>query len=117
MNFGPFFLFLDILKTMHWLTKSYAHHKILDDAHKEFSDKVDEFIESCIGVNNPKSFQSVAVAFEMPDQDEDIVIIFERTFDDLSTTLAKYANRPELESLVDDFNNLANKYIYLLKMR
>ncbi len=116
MNFGPFFIFLNTLKTMHWLTKSYAHHKILDEAHEEFSDKVDEFIESCIGVNDPKSFQSVSVAFEMPDSDEDIVLIFERAFDDLSTALAKYANRPELESLVDDFNNLANKFIYLLKM-
>ena len=34
MNFGPFFIFLNKLKTMHWLTKSYAHHKILDEAHE-----------------------------------------------------------------------------------
>lgn len=117
MNFSVFFLFLNTLKTMHWLTKSYAHHKILDEAYDDFSDKVDEFIESCIGVNNPKSFQNVTISFDMPDAEEDIVLLFERTFDDLSTTLAKYANRPELESLVDDFNNLANKYIYLLKMK
>ena len=52
----------------------------------------------------------------MPDTEEDIVLIFERAFDDLSTTLAKYANRPELESLVDDLNNIANKTIYLLRM-
>jgi DNA-binding ferritin-like protein len=116
MNFSSFFLFLNILKTLHWLTKSYAHHKVLDDAYTDFSDKIDEFIESCIGINNPKSFHSIAVNFEMPDTEEDIVLIFERAFDDLSTALAKYANRTELESIVDDFNNLANKYIYLLKM-
>lgn len=116
MNFSSFFLFLNIIKTLHWTTKSYTYHKILDEAYSDFSDKIDEFIESCIGINNPKSFQNIAITFEIPDREEDIVLIFERAFDDLSTSLAKYANRPELESLVDDFNNLANKYIYLLRM-
>ena len=36
MNFSAFFLFLNTLKTMHWLTKSYAHHKILDEAYNDF---------------------------------------------------------------------------------
>lgn len=116
MNFGEFFLFLNTIKTMHWVTKSHAHHKVLDEAYSDFSDKIDEFVESCIGVNNLKSFQNISISFEMPDTEEDIVLIFERAFDDLSTILAKYANRPELESLVDDLNNIANKTIYLLRM-
>lgn len=116
MNFGEFFLFLNTLKTMHWLTTSYSHHKILDEAYSDFSDKIDEFVESCIGVNNPKNYHNIAVSIEIPDKDEDIVFIFERAFDDLMTSISKYANRSELESLIDDLNNIANKTIYLLKM-
>lgn len=117
MNFGHFFIFLNYLKTLHWLTKSYSHHKVLDEAYSDFSDKIDEFVESCIGVNNPKSYDNITVSFEIPEEDEDIVFIFERAFDDLMTSISKYANRPELESLIDDMNNIANKTIYLLKMR
>jgi DNA-binding ferritin-like protein len=116
MNFGEFFLFLNTLKTMHWLTTSYSHHKILDEAYSDFSDKIDEFIESCIGANSPKTYHPVSISFEMPDGEDDIGFMFESAFNNLSTALAKYSNTSALDSLVDDFNNLANKYIYLLKM-
>lgn len=116
MDFSAFFLFLNSIKTFHWLTSSHAHHIVLDEAYNDFSDKIDEFVESCIGVNNPKSYHNIAVSFEIPEEEEDIVFIFERAFDDLMTSISKYANRPELESLIDDMNNIANKTIYLLKM-
>lgn len=116
MNFSIFLLFLNAIKTLHWIAKSHNIHVILDDVHKDFSEKIDEFIESCIGVNNVQSYEDVKIIFNIPEDEEDIVLIFERLFDDLSTVLGKYANRPELESLVDDFNNLANKYLYLLRM-
>jgi hypothetical protein len=102
---------------MHWMTKSYAHHKVLDEAHGDFSDKLDEFVESCIGANDVRKFQNVSIAFEMPDSDDDIVDIFDSAFNDLMTSLGKYANTPALESILDDLNNLANKTIYLLKMK
>lgn len=116
MNFGIFFLFLNSIKAMHWVTKSYAHHKVLDDAHSEFSDKIDEFVESCIGSNNVQKFQPVSVSFEIPEDEEEIVYRFQQICDELSTAIGKYANTPELESLVDDLNNIANKTIYLLRM-
>lgn len=116
MNFGIFFLFLNSIKTMHWITKSYAHHKVLDEAYEEFSDKIDEFVESFIGSNNIKKFQPISVAFEIPDDEEDIVYRFQLICDELSTNIRKYANSSELESLIDDLNNIANKTIYLLKM-
>lgn len=117
MNFGSIFIFLNLIKTMHWMTKSYAHHKVLDEAYSDFSDKLDEFVESCIGANDVKKFQNVSIAFEMPAGEDDIVDIFDSAFNDLLTSLGKYANTPALESLLDDLNNLANKTIYLLKMK
>lgn len=116
MNFSPFLLFLNALKSLHWASKNRSQHVVLDEAFEAFTEKIDEFIESCIGVNNVQSFEKLAISYEIPDGEEDIVFIFESLFDNLSTALGKYANRPELESLVDDFNNLANKYIYLLRM-
>lgn len=116
MDFSAFFLFLNSIKTFHWLSSSHAHHIVLDEAYNDFSDKIDEFVESCIGVNHPKSYYNITVSFEIPEEAEDIVFIFERAFDDLMTSISKYANRPELESLIDDMNNIANKTIYLLKM-
>lgn len=116
MNFSHFFLFLNTLKTLHWLTSSYAHHKILDEAYSDFSDKIDEFVESCIGANNPRKYENISIAFTMPEDEEDIVIMFERSFDEFLTRISKYANTSALESLIDDFNNIANKTSYLLKM-
>lgn len=116
MNFSPFFAFLNYLKTLHWLAKSYSHHKVLDEAYSDFSDKIDEFVESCIGINFPKNYEDTKVAFEMPDSDEEVSFLFESAFDNFMTAINKYANRPELDSLVDDLNNLANKTVYLLRM-
>lgn len=117
MNFASIFIFLNSIKTMHWLTKSYAHHKILDEAYDDFSDKLDEFVESCIGVNNVKKFQDISIAFEMPNEGDSTADIFEIAFNNLMTGIRKYANTPELESLIDDLNNIANKTIYLLGMK
>lgn len=116
MNFSAFFLFLNTIKTLHWITKSYAHHKVLDEAYNDFSDKIDEFVESCIGINAPKKYENIAINFEIPDSEDDIVFVFERAFDDLVTSINRYTNRTELESLIDDLNNIANKTIYLLRM-
>lgn len=117
MNFGPFFLFLNTIKSLHWITNSYAHHKVLDEAYTEFSDKIDEFVESCIGANNVKNFNiNFKFQLHIPDDEEDLRILFERAFDEFSTSINKYANTAALESLIDDFNNIANKTSYLLKM-
>lgn len=115
MTFAPFFLFLNQLKTLHWLTKSYAHHKILDDAYEDFSDKIDEFVESTLGMNNPASFKPVSIAFEMPE--DEISYLFESYYDSFVLSIRKYANTSALESLIDDFDNIANKTIYLLRMK
>lgn len=117
MNFGAIFIFLNMIKTMHWLTKSYAHHKILDELYDDFQDKLDEFVESCIGANNIKKFQNISIAFEIPDGADDIVDVFDSAFNELMTSLGKYTNTPALESILDDLNNLANKAIYLLQMK
>lgn len=118
MNFAPFFLFLNTLKSLHWVTSSYAHHKVLDDAYSEFSDKIDEFVESCIGANNIKKFNSkFDFYFDTPEDEEDLTFMFDRAFDEFATSINKYANTSALESLVDDFNNIANKFSYLLKMK
>lgn len=116
MNFSPFFIFLNTIKSLHWVTKSYAHHKILDEAYSDFSDKIDEFVESCIGINNVKKFDNIEVSAYIPDDEDDIVNAFERAFDDFLTAISKYANTNSLESLIDDFNNIANKTSYLLRM-
>ena len=116
MNFKPFFLFLNTIKTLHWITKSYAHHKILDDAYSDFSDKIDKFVESAIGLNNISSFKDISMVITMPLPDEDIVSVFEGAFNDFNTDIRKFANSSELDSLIDDLSNIANKTIYLLKM-
>lgn len=115
MNFSPFFLFLNQLKTLHWLTKSYAHHKVLDEAYADFSDKIDEFVESTLGMNNPSNFKSISIAFEMPD--DEISYLFESYYDSFISSIRKYANTSALESLIDDLDNIANRTIYLLRMK
>lgn len=116
MSFKPFFLFLNYIKTLHWITKSYAHHKILDEAYSDFSDKIDEFVESVIGLNNVSNFKNLDLSITIPSEEDDIVATFESTFNNFNTSIRKYANSSELESLIDDMSNIANKTIYLLRM-
>ena len=116
MNFKPFFLFLNTIKTLHWTTKSYAHHKILDEAYSDFSDKIDEFVESVIGLNNVTVFKDITMVIPMTLPEEDTAGIFEATFNDFNTDIRKFADSSELESLMDDLTNIANKTIYLLRM-
>lgn len=115
MNLSAVFKFLNIVKTLHWITKSHAQHKILDDAFDEFTEKIDEFIECCIGANKIEKFSNIEIEFSIPSED-DIVQMYEMAFDDLITSLSKYANNSGLESLLDDLNNIANKISYLLAM-
>ena len=116
MNFSSIFTFLSTIKTLHWMTRSHAHHVVLDDAYGEFSDKLDEFVESCIGANNVKKFDNISIAFQTPADEEELAELFEISFDNLITSLGKYANTSALESLIDDLTNIANKTSYLLKM-
>lgn len=117
MNFSPIFTFLNTIKALHWATRSHAQHNILDDAFNEFSEKLDEFVECCIGANKVKKFHDVKVSFSLPEADrDDFVQMFEVSFDDLLTALGKYANTSALESLLDDLSNIANKTSYLLAM-
>lgn len=115
MNFSHIFKFLNIIKALHWTTKSHGQHKILDDAFDEFTEKLDEFVECCIGANKVEKFHEVSVQFNIP-EGEDIIQMFEMSFDDLITGLTKYANTSSLESLIDDLTNIANKTSYLLAM-
>ena len=73
MNFGIFFLFLNTIKSLHWATKSYAHHKVLDDAYNDFSNKIDEFVECCLGSNNVSKFSDISISFDIPTDEEEII--------------------------------------------
>lgn len=116
MSFRPFFYFLNVIKTLHWTTKSYAHHKILDEAYSDFSDKIDEFVESIIGLNDISKFKDFDLIINMPSTEDDTAISFESAFNDFNTSIRKYSNSSEIDSLIDDLTNIANKTIYLLRM-
>jgi len=44
-----FLCFLDGIKSYHWQTEIYSRHVASDTLHKEFSKKVDEFVETYYG--------------------------------------------------------------------
>ena len=116
MDFSAFFLFLNSVKTFHWLTSSHAHHIVLDEAYNNFSDKIDEFVESAIGMNNPSEFKPVKVSFMEAATEDELPYLFEKIYDDFISQIRKYATTQALESLIDDMDNIANKTIYLLRM-
>lgn len=117
MNFSIFLKFLNYLKVLHWNTTSYAHHKILDDAYDEFSEKIDEFVESYIGEHDiiEKENRIVDIQFKIP-QGDTTYYLFANGFEVFIKEVGNYADSTALESLVDDLNNIGNKTLYLLRM-
>lgn len=115
MNVTPFLQFLNYLKVLHWATKSYSHHKVLDEGYSDFGDKIDEFVESFSGLYMIKKFAPVSVSFET--SAIDVQHEFKMVFEAMIAAAEEYADgNSELTSLVDDLNNLGNKISYLLAM-
>ena len=56
-----------------------------DLLNENFSDKIDEFVESTLGMNNPSSFKEISIAFEMPD--DEIAYLFESYYDSFVSSI------------------------------
>lgn len=121
MDFSPFFKFLSIIKTIHWLTTSYSVHVALDDAHSKFSDKIDEFVENYMGyihkdktvfngVVNPGSFEAGAADQSHP------YIYFREAYNIFRSEINQYIVSDALKSIADDMDIIANRTCYLLRL-
>ena len=117
MNLNLFTDFLTFLKIQHWVAAKHSHHVILGDLYEDLSDKIDEFVESSIGLMN---FDKVEVVSNPIDADMDLELhlkIKER-YQEFYQECFKYAQQDSsLTSLLDDMTNIVSRACYLLKMK
>lgn len=59
-----FFEFQVNLKLYHWMTQSYARHCASDELFAKLSDKVDRFVEVCIGRHGKPKAHKKTIKYE-----------------------------------------------------
>lgn len=117
MNVSAFLGFLSYLKVLHWNTKSYAHHSVLDQAFGEFSDKIDEFVECFAGKYMLNEFEPVTISFNCKGIGKNDFMDFSAAYEQFRKTVDEYTeDASDLKSLLDDLDNISNKISYLLRM-
>lgn len=121
MNFSPFFKFLSVIKSIHWLTTSYSAHIALDDAHSKFSDKIDEFVENYIGfVHKDKIVLNGSVetdTFEINEFEQSHPYSkFREAYNTFRSEIQDYIVSDGLKSITDDMDIIANRTCYLLRL-
>lgn len=117
MNFTPFLKLLNVIKVLHWTTKSHAAHKELDEAYDNFSDKIDEFVECYLGKKTSSLPMTVGV-IRLPENctEDKPLDIFRLAYEDFHAEIKQYAENSSMQSLLDDLDNIAYTLTYLLRM-
>lgn len=103
------------MKTYHFLTLNYNHHKIVDGYLSKYSDLYDQFMEVCMGhhgkvkltdFNLPISVINIENLYNHIDR-------FLTFLDGLKTVYAKY---PDLLNIRDELEAETNQMVYLLRL-
>lgn len=104
------------IKLFHWTTKSYVHHKALDELHSSLSDKVDLFVEAYTGLMNVQPFKKFNVATKSTSDASKVMKYLEEEHQKLHALSAKLEKQPELTNIIEEMMADISKAVYLMKL-
>lgn len=104
------------VKLFHWTTKSYIHHKALDELHASLSDHVDLFVEACSGKMNVQPFKKFHIATKSSSDASRAVKYLEEERAKLRKLHDRLAGEPELANILEEMMAYINKTVYLMRL-
>jgi DNA-binding ferritin-like protein len=104
------------VKLFHWTTKSYVHHKALDELHEALSDKVDMFVEAYTGSNNIQPFKKFTVHTKSLSDATKVVKYLEDEHSKLAKMNRLFDTQPELGNIIQEMMAEVGKAIYVMRL-
>lgn len=112
-------LFMSLLgqvKLFHWATKSYVHHKALDELHEALSENIDLFVEAYIGKMELQPLKKFNVLTKSNTDASKVLKYLDDERQKLTKLHEKLDKQPELASIVEDMMNEISKAMYLMRL-
>lgn len=114
INLSLFSNILSILKSLHWVTRSYAKHMALDKAYGSLNDLFDSFVETALGIYGRDKALVTGIAFKLV-EDADIKSYLETELITFNNEISKICGDfDDLRSIYDSIREEENKLMYLL---
>lgn len=111
-----FMSLLGQIKLFHWATRSYVHHKALDELHGALSDKVDLFAEAFIGKMELQPLKKFTISTKSSSDASKVMKYLEDERQKLSKLHEKLEKQPELSNIVEEMMAEINKALYLMRL-
>lgn len=104
------------VKLFHWATKSYVHHKALDELHDALSSKVDLFVEAYSGKMDVQPFKKFTVTTKSHSDASKVVKYLESERQKIEHLHAQFNKQPELANILEEMMAEISKAIYLMRL-
>lgn len=104
------------IKLFHWTTKSYVHHKALDELHEVLSDKVDLFVEAYTGRYNVQPFKKFTINTKSSSDASKVMKYLEDEHSKISKINKHFEDAPELANIIQEMMAEIHKATYLMRL-
>lgn len=104
------------VKLFHWATKSYVHHKALDELHDTLSDKIDAFVEAYSGKMNVQPFKKFTVSTKSSSDASRAIKYLEEERTKIGKLHSKMGDEPELTNILEEMMAALSKAVYLMRL-
>lgn len=105
------------IKTFHWMTISYSNHKATDELYEILNDKIDQLVETYMGIYGRPNITAETINIKTM-KDDEFIIYLKNAKTYLETVLPTYfiANNPDLLNIRDEMIGAINKTLYLFTL-
>lgn len=100
----------------HWCTKSYVHHKALDELYDSLGNHIDLFVEAYSGKMNTQPFKKFNVATKSTSDASRAVKYLEDERAKLGKLHEKLSGEPELSNILEEMMADISKAVYLMRL-
>lgn len=104
------------IKLFHWTTKSYVHHKALDELHAALSDKVDLFVEAYVGKMDVQPFKKFTITTKASSDASKVIKYLEEERGKLEKLHDRLDKQPELSNILEEMMAEISKAVYLMRL-
>lgn len=104
------------VKLFHWATKSYVHHKALDELHSALSDKLDLFVEAYVGKMDVQPFKKFNVTTKAHTDASKVIKYLQDERQKIKGIHDHLEKHSELTNILEEMMAEMDKAIYVMRL-